>query len=198
MAIGQEIDFLFREVDRGLDIDTQGNQCLCQAVHTLGEFALQRAQGIACSLAGARLDQVSDGFRLGQIQLVIEERPLAEFAWPRQTAADLYTALQQHIQYHWAAMPLQLEYILAGKRVRPWEIQRNAFIQHQAILIAEWPVVGMAWRQRPAGDQLARLACQWPGQPDDTDATAALGGGDGSDGFTHSVHARKPLRQNDR
>ncbi|MNC32526.1 hypothetical protein D3C75_808860 [compost metagenome] len=40
VAVGEEVDFLFREVDRRLDVDTQRNQRLGQEVHALGELPL--------------------------------------------------------------------------------------------------------------------------------------------------------------
>ena len=41
MAIGEEVDFLFREVDGGLDIHAQADQLIGQAVHAAGELSLQ-------------------------------------------------------------------------------------------------------------------------------------------------------------
>ncbi|MNT17231.1 hypothetical protein D3C72_1523710 [compost metagenome] len=92
-------------------------------------------------------------------------------------------------------MALQFQHVLAGERIRPGEEQRDPFVQYQAFLVAERAVMGVARGKRTAGDQLAGLGSQRAGQPDNTHTAAALGGGDGGDGFTHSVHARKPLRQ---
>ncbi|MNN18922.1 hypothetical protein D3C81_1321420 [compost metagenome] len=94
MAIGKKVDFLLGEVDRCLDIDPQRDQCFSQAVHTFGELPLQRAQGVACCLTGTGFDQVGNRFGLGQVELVVEERPLTELSRAGQTATHLHAALQ--------------------------------------------------------------------------------------------------------
>ncbi|MCY1174370.1 hypothetical protein D9M73_145700 [compost metagenome] len=195
MAIGEEVDLFLRKVDRRLDVNTQGNQRLGEAVHTLGEFPLQRAQGVARCLAGTGLDQVGDGFGLRQVELVVKEGALAELARASQTTADLYTALQQHVQNHRAAVSLQFKHVLTSERIRPGKEQSNPFVQHQPFIVAERTVMGMPRGQGAASDQQAGLGSQRAGQPDNSHTAPALGRGDGGDGFTHSVHARKPLRQ---
>ena len=46
MAVGQEVDFLFGEVDGGLDVDAQLDQALHQRADARRELALERAQRI--------------------------------------------------------------------------------------------------------------------------------------------------------
>jgi hypothetical protein len=59
---------------------------------------------------------------------------------------------------------LQFQHIFAGERIRPGEEQRDAFVQHQAIGIAERAVMGVARGQAAAADGLPGLAGQWAGK----------------------------------
>ncbi len=106
MAIGEEVDFFLGEVDGGFDIDAQGNQLLGQCMYPAREFALQGTQCIARGLLRAGLDQIGDGFGLGQVELVVEERALAELARSRLAGAQFQTTLHQQVEYHGAAVPL--------------------------------------------------------------------------------------------
>jgi len=93
MAIGKKVDFFFRKIDCRLDIDAQTDQLLGEVMHTQGKCPLQRAQGIARRLCRTGLDQVGNRLGLGQVELVVEKRALAELTRPRQTAAQLQAAL---------------------------------------------------------------------------------------------------------
>ncbi|MNC76073.1 hypothetical protein D3C75_1277230 [compost metagenome] len=58
----------------------------------------------------------------------------------------MYTALQEHIEHNRAAVALQLQHVFTGEGVGPWEKQRNAFIQYQAIFSAERAIMGVPRR----------------------------------------------------
>ncbi|MNL86659.1 hypothetical protein D3C87_2154530 [compost metagenome] len=63
----------------------------------------------------AGFNQVGNRLGLRQVELVVEKRTLAELTRPRQAAAQLQAALQQHVQDDWATVPLQLQHILTGE-----------------------------------------------------------------------------------
>jgi hypothetical protein len=77
---------------------------------------------------GSRFDQVGDRFGLNQVQLVIEKCALRELAGLRHPRTQLQTTSQQHLQHHRPTVPLQLEYILAGKGMRRRKIQQDALV----------------------------------------------------------------------
>lgn len=140
----------------------------------------------ACS--GFGFDQVGDGLGLGQVQLVVEEGALAEFARPRLAGAQFKTTLHQQVEHHRATVALQFEHVFAGEGVRPGEIQRQAFIDHLSAAIEERAVVCVPGLQFAAADFDGDPPGQRPGDPDDTHATPALGGSDGGDGFGSGLH----------
>ncbi|MNC48998.1 hypothetical protein D3C75_981470 [compost metagenome] len=147
MAIGEEVDFLFGKVDSRFDIDPQADQFFGEFIHTTGKFTLQRAQRITRRLCRTGFDEVGNRFGLGQVKLVIEECAFAEFTWAGQSATQLYTALQEHIQYYRTTVALEFQHVFAGERVRAGKKQRNAFIDDQAIVSTKRAVMGMPRRQ---------------------------------------------------
>src|SRR5690606_16259382 len=92
-------------------------------------------------------DQVGNGLGLGKIKLVIEESALAELAWPRQASTQLDAALKQHVQHHGTTVALKLQDVFAGKGVRPWEKQQQAFVEHFTVVGMEGTVVGVPWHR---------------------------------------------------
>ena len=109
---------------------------------SLRERAVERARGRARRRFGAGVDQVGDGFGLGQVELVVEEGALGEFARPGDAQArrarpvrrridrggGLEAAREQQLQHDRAAVRLQLEHVFAGVRVRRREVERQALI----------------------------------------------------------------------
>lgn len=115
MAIGEEVDFFFREIDRGLDIDPQADQLLGEVMHPLGKRPLQGSQCVAGRLRGARFNQIGNRLGLGQVEFVVEKGPFTEFPRSRQATAQLEATLEQHVQDNRAAVALQFQYIFAGE-----------------------------------------------------------------------------------
>ncbi|MNI84020.1 hypothetical protein D3C73_1408850 [compost metagenome] len=106
MAIGQEVDFFLRKVDRRFDINPQADQLFREVMHTRRKGALQGAQCVASCLCRTGFDQVGDGFGLGQVELVVQKCPFTEFTRPGQAATQFKAALQQHIQDDRTTVPL--------------------------------------------------------------------------------------------
>ena len=86
-------------------------------------------------------------------------------------------------------MALQFQHVFAGKGVGAGEVQGQAFIQHLLGIGEERPVVGVTWLQLALADRLRQCAGQRTGNTHDANATPALGGGDGGNGFNNGGHA---------
>ncbi|MNP52250.1 hypothetical protein D3C76_1466290 [compost metagenome] len=142
MTIGEEVDFLFREVDRRFDIDPQTDQLLGEVMHTCRKCALQRPQGITSCLGRTGFNQVGNGFGLGQIKLVVEEGAFAEFPRSGKTAAQFQAALEQHIQNNGSTVALKFQHVFTGKRVWSREIQGDALVQYFIVFSEEGAIVG--------------------------------------------------------
>ena len=107
----------------------------------LGKYARQRLRSRLCRRFGRGLDQIGDRFRLRQIELVVQECPVREFARLRQSQvaflARFQTARQQHLQYYRPAVPLQFQHIFAGVGMRCLEVDRKAVVDDVAIGLSE-------------------------------------------------------------
>jgi len=121
LFIGQEVNFLFREVYCRLDVRAQVNHCVGEAANHCGEFTLQRAHGRAHCCAGARFYEICDGFCLREVEFVVEEGSLSEFTRVGSATADLNHSIDERFHDECAPVTLQLEDVLAGIRMRRGE-----------------------------------------------------------------------------
>ena len=155
------------------------------------ELARQRAAGAAGRGLGAGVDQVGYRLGLGQVDLVVQKGPLAEFTRPRQpqtqTLAKLQAARHQQLQHHRAAVGLQFQHVFAGVGGRRREVDCQALVDHAAVGGAEWQVMRLACIQVALEQGLNDGRQVRAGQAHDAHRAASGGGGDGNDGFGRGV-----------
>ena len=120
MTVGEEVDLLLRKIDRR---PTQMRSWISRSVSWC-----TRRENSPCSertalrAAWAELASIRSAMASArQVELVVEECTLAEFAVSGQAHTQLDTTLQQHVQHHRAAMAVQFQHILAGERMRAGE-----------------------------------------------------------------------------
>ncbi len=87
LAVGEKVDFLFREIDGRFHIDAQLDNAVHQRCDPFTERSLQGVYGIARRLFRGTVDQVGDGLGLGQVDLVVEKGALGELTRPGQAGA---------------------------------------------------------------------------------------------------------------
>ena len=92
---GEEIDFLFGEIDGRFHVDAQRDERGARGIHALRELTLQRTHRRLRGAARARIDEIRNGLGLRQIDLVVEEGALAELPCPRAPRAKFHDALDQ-------------------------------------------------------------------------------------------------------
>ena len=150
-------------------------------MHLSRELALQGAQRRSRCLGRAAVDQVRDGLRLRQVDPVVQERSLREFARSGLPGAEFENAPQQDVEHHRSAVALKLKHVFTGQRVRRGKVERQALVDRVASGVEEIPQRGQArWRQvaqqrrgdRPAGRTR---------DADDADAAPAWRRGDRGD-----------------
>ena len=124
-AVREEIDFFLGKIDGRLDPEPQQQHGLGEFVHARGELALQRAQCRARRLRGSAVDQVGDRFSLREVELVVEVGALRELTGSSRARTESQHPLQQQLHDHGAAVPLQLEHVFAGERMRAGKEQRQ-------------------------------------------------------------------------
>ena len=171
--VGEEIDLLFREIDRSLDPHPQPEQRLGQLVHLRRELASQRPERGTRRLRGAAVDEVGDRFGLREVELVVQERPLRELSGFGLARAERQDTAQQHVEHHRAAMALEFQHVFAGERVRRRKVERDALVDRVAVRPEERPQRCDAWRRHAAEQSLADVAAAWAGDADDADAAPA-------------------------
>ncbi|MNN51024.1 hypothetical protein D3C81_1656390 [compost metagenome] len=111
------------------------------------ECARQRLRsGLGRRFRGC-VDQVGHGFRLRQVQLVIEKSAAREFARLGQAQAAVLArfehARQQQLQHDGAAVALQFQHVFARVRMRALEVDGDALVDDAAIAFREWQVGGV-------------------------------------------------------
>ena len=74
--VGQKIDFLFREIDRSLDVQSCPDQLFCKRIDRCGERAGERSMCGPCCLGRAAADEVGNRFSLDQVELAVQKSPL--------------------------------------------------------------------------------------------------------------------------
>ena len=112
-AIGQKVDLLLREVDCGFDVNPGIEQHLVDCPDAPREFA---AQGTHCrtrSAARGAVHEVGHRFRLGEVDLVVQEGPLGELAGLGEARAKFACTRQQTLHHHGPAVALQFQHVLS-------------------------------------------------------------------------------------
>src|SRR5690606_23734191 len=145
----------------------------------LGEGPLQGVQGVAGGLFTAGVYQVGNGFRLGQVQLVIEERALGELTWACKACAPLGDMLQQQVQDHRSAVPLQFQHVFTGKGMGAGKENGYALVQYLAVAIVKRAVVSVTWAEGLFDQVFGEFGYVRPGYSHYAHAAAPGSGGNG-------------------
>ena len=114
-VVGEKVDFLFGKIDRGFDVHARFGHRFGQRMNRDRKLTLQRTKRGTCGLARAAVDEIGNGFGLGEIDLVVQEGALCEFARLRDSRAETEYSREQHIHDDGAAMAMQLQDIFAGE-----------------------------------------------------------------------------------
>ena len=129
----QKLDILFRKVQRRFDEHAQIDQRLFQSMHVTRELAIQRTHGRTCRRRGGGIDQVRHRLRLRQIDAVVQEGALGEFARSCRSCPQFKAAGEQRLQHGGTAVTVQFEHVFAGIGRRRLEPQCNAVIDHGTV-----------------------------------------------------------------
>ena len=113
----QRVQGFVGEIDRRFHMHAQRRQAVGECIDASREHALQRASRRARRARVGSGDQVGDGLGLGQVEAIVEEGALAEFARPRRPRAQRAGACDQLLQHHRAAVRLQFDHVFAGEAV---------------------------------------------------------------------------------
>ncbi len=132
-AAGSKIQFLVRKIDGRLHQRAQPGDLRLQIMHVRGEFSLHGTHGGARRRRAAGVDEISDGFGLGNIDLAVQKGAFAEFARPGHAAAQLEQPLQQRIEHPDPAVALQLQDMFAGVGGGSGKVQGQSTVERLAV-----------------------------------------------------------------
>ena len=166
----QKVDVLFRKIQCRLNQHAQQGQRLQQGLHLAREGTRQRLRGTAHGRFGAGVDEVGNGFGLGQVDLAAQKSALGKLTgrgqaqrWQHRLAVGtdvlrrLQATRQQQLQQHRPAMRLQLQHVFTGKGMRRRKVQRQATVNHRARCIRKRQIGRLARRQRTAEQSLHQV-----------------------------------------
>ena len=120
----KKIDFFIGKIKRSLDKSAQFHKLIKQRSDLPGKTTLQRAYGTACGYRCRRVDEVDHRFGLSQIELAVEKSTAGELPRLGEAGAQIEASGQQHLHDYRPAVPLQLQNIFSGKRMRSREMQQ--------------------------------------------------------------------------
>ncbi len=176
-----EANFLVRKVEPRFDLHAQLRERRLQRRHLRRELAVERAQRGARRGDGSTRDEVRDRLRLQQIDLVVQERAQRELAGLGRSGAERVRASEQCVGDDAAAVPVQLDDVLAGVRARSGEIEDEAAIERLAGRAAKRAELRVARPRLDAGQRDTDRARVRPRQPYDRDRAGAGRRGEGCD-----------------
>ncbi len=191
-AIVEGLGLLVRKIDGRFDLGAKPRQRGLQRPDVGREFPLQRAHRGARRRRRAGVDQVGDRLGLRHVDLAVQEGTFSEFPWLGLPAAQLQQAPHQKVGDHCAAMPVQLEHVLAGERGRCGKVQRQSLIQRVARGVEKTRHLGAARRRQVSQNRDRKARHQRAGDPHDANRPAARGGCDGHDGIRRGHRLRQP------
>ena len=133
-------------------------------------------------------DQIGYRFGLGQVELIVQKRPLAKLARSGGDRTQLQGPGKQQIEHHRTAVAVQLQHVLTGKRLRAWEKQRDALVDGLPLGVAESddrpPGAGCG---RPPSSASGDGRDLWPRHAHHADPALARRAGDGGDSAGHGL-----------
>ena len=141
-VVCQEVDLFLGEVDGRLDVHADGRELLGKLVDGFGKSAAQRAQRGSRRLLGTAVDQVGDGLRLREIELVIQECTLGELPGLCPPCAQGKRRIHQQGHDDRPAVAVQLDDRFAGERRGTSKIQGQPLVQRLAPCVQEGRVGG--------------------------------------------------------
>src|SRR5690606_26193967 len=141
----------------------------------------ERARGAPRGLRARGVDEIRHGFRLGEVEAIVEEGAPREFARLREAGAEAHAPARDLAQHHRAAMALQLEDVLARVGARPGEEEGDPLVEEGAALAAEPAEARVARHEGAAGDGLRDGGGERARDAHDANTAAARRGRDSRD-----------------
>ncbi len=192
----QDVDvievFAGGEVHAGFKGGDEGDEVALDGSDGAGDRAAELLRGDAGLVEGVRVDEVADGFGLGEIDATGEPGALGELAGFGEARAAGEASAEDVVEQDRRAVSGDLEEVFAGVGVRRGEEGDDGFVKLRASGgiedVGEAGLRGCerSFEREERGGDLLRLRA---GEADDADAAAAGRRGDGGDGVVGYGHS---------
>ena len=163
-----------------------------------GKFPRERTRRPSGRRSGGGVDQIGHGLRLCQVDLAGKKGALGKLAGTGEPRAQPEAALEQKLQHHRPAVPVQLQHVFAGKRMRRREEERQPLVDHRPMGVVKACERGHPRRRHPPEQRLDECCERRSRDPHHADAAAPRRSGNRRDHlarrlpFLHPAHATHP------
>ena len=188
---GHDVDVVFGEVDAGLEGGDQRDELGFDRRDLAGERAAHLPRGQPGLLEGGGLDEVADGFGLGEVEAAAEEGALGELAGLGEAGTGGAAGADGVLEQHRRAVHGDLNDVLAGVAVGRGEKGGDDLVEDAVVGEVEQLAEAGAARGELMPEPEHGLGDGTGGgtaEPDDADASAPGWGGDGDDGVAEFVN----------
>ena len=133
-------------IQHRMEVAAQIHQIVINGGKLLLQHAPHLSGGIGGGIGGVGFDQVNDRFRLGQIQLAVQEGSLGKFPPLGRLRPRQIQRLQPGGQHGGGAVAVEFHRVLPGVAVRAPGNHRHALVEAAALLIVEGAQIQAAIR----------------------------------------------------
>ena len=128
LLAGHDGDVIFGEIHAGFEQGDELYQLLLDWLYAVGQCAfklLRRNFGLE---QGLRINQIADGFGLGEIDAAVQEGAHGEFAGLSQARSGCQRQLDDASQNYWRAVGGDFDDVVSGIGMRFGEVGHNDFV----------------------------------------------------------------------
>ena len=192
---GNIFQVFFRIIDGDFQAGNEVRQIVAHGTDDFRQPPFELIDGTGQALAALGLDDIHDGFGLGQIDSAIDEGPLRKFSGIGHAGAVGQDQAENFFQGLTAAVALDFQYVFRRIGVRPFHDEHEHFINRtavigddEAMLDRTVPALGQGLSRRAAENGIAYVIGMAAADTDDADAAFPQGGGNGRDRIGRIVH----------
>ena len=188
LVVWEEVDLVWIVFGGEVDAGFEGGDEVCKLLFywedEAGEGACEMLGGDAGLVEGRGLNEVVDGFGLGEVEAAGEEGALGEFAGFGESGAGGNALAEEMVEQDGGAVGGDFDYVFGGVGVGGLEPGDDGLVESLACAIKDFPEAGLGGGEGVAEleERFGEGAGVGTGEPDDTDAAASGRGGDGDDG----------------
>ena len=181
-------------VQHRMEMAAQVGELIVNGRKPLLQHTTYLSGGVGGSIGGVGFDEINDGFRLGQIQLAVEEGPLGKLAPAGRLCSCQIQMLQACGQDSRRAVAVKLHSIFAGIAVGCPADYHHTLIDGAAILVLKGGHTQLALRRLQkrcavckSHDLVGNGNTVITGEPQNADGADYVAGGYSSNGMGHKL-----------